>query len=270
MNLLTTNDTISLQTILDNIGGGGGGNIQPVLDAIAALRGDNASTVKAVQDSLSAYRTGTNYTVQHILDAINRIPEGSTWSTPALALLLLLLLLGLGAPEAIAVAAGGAGAAGIIALILAELPEIVGALGAIWNWWRRAAEWRSVPTAPAFPGIERVEWLPPTPFTDSVRVVGPMDGAVIRISVPGKAPYAITMGEETRFARLGVFSFQSEETAYEHIQPIQFLAQLATPKAMDNAIALLVQCKPGTEGTVTPYRLTYPGPWPFQGIHLPL
>lgn len=252
---LTSNGANSLQTILDAIGAGLNVDLTPVLNAIAALRGDNTSTVKAILDSLTAYRTGNGYTVRDILDAIGQDSTNPNYTVPALIALLLLALMGDGVKLATFVTKLATNKLDFIVDIVGTIIDAADFFLDLWNALRNPAPVQVTGIVPAYPGLEGVTLLDPIPFVDGVNVSLPMDGALIEISVPGEHPYAIRNTQPTRYGRLGTYAFACDVERLESIQPIQYLNMVATPKSIIHPTGIVVQCKPGTVGTVIPYTL---------------
>lgn len=252
---MSSNGLNSLQTILDYLYTMGSSDLQPVLDAIEALRNGASPSVKTIMDSISAYRTPQGYTVQHILDAIGAEQDNPNYSALALIALLALALMGAGTKLGEFVTKLAGGKLDLIVDIVGTLIDAANFFHTLWDHFNPSSPTYSPIFPPPYPGAGGVQLGEPIAFTSQATIALPMHGALIDITTPGEHPFAIRLSEPTRYGRLGVFSFRCDDGRYEPIQPVQWLNQVATPKSIVSPSGIVVQCKAGTIGTVTPYTL---------------
>lgn len=250
-----TNSAYTVQDILDAISNIPETNLQAVLNAIAALRGDNVSTVKDTEDSLKEWRGLPELTAADLLGRLIRDDSPDGIYMPALTELLLYALMGDETSVATELDNLSAGQSRTWPQIATTLGNAATYFLNLWDALRAGGTGTPSGVAPAYPGLDKVQLGDIVPFDSDIVLSQRMDGALIDISVVGEHPWPVKFSNPTRYGRLGTFAFACDTERMEPIQPIQYKKQVATPKGIVTPTGLVIQCKQGTQGTVTPYLL---------------
>lgn len=252
-------------------------NLQPVLDAIAALRGDNSTTLQNVHADLGTIlgikglsnrdltqvwnridAAETNLTGEHhqthdsqtalydqtedhaheILSAISGISNGG--GTNLWDYLTSLL-------AALDLAKGGVGTA------LDKLQVALDALSAIASLLKPGGHTQYAP--PVWPGAANVLWNQAYPLAVGLSVPVLCDGVVIEVTgVPNHTPH-YDFGGTISHNHVGAIAFINDAGFCEPPQNFGWERGLYLPKTMTRASAFVLRCKAGVRGTLTPWAI---------------
>lgn len=237
-------------------------DLTPVLDAIAALRGDTVSTVAQLVDILGQIRTLSSYTlgsvktwvegvqgsglptIKAVMDRLAEIQPTTANSlddilTKVVSESTLDSLL-----DAAVLAVGGEAGATIAAVLdaIAELSALVQA--------------GPGETGPVWPGEYNVEYGQEVSLSDGLTVDGPLDGLLVHIATAPAKAGRYGFGAVNSWTHCGAVIFASDHGDCEIAQPIGLDDQVIVPRAMAHAAYAIVRLTAGYTGTVTPWTIS--------------
>lgn len=114
-----------------------------------------------------------------------------------------------------------------------------------------------------YPGPSLVTWGTPVPFADHIKVDaatygvgGRMDGVLLDITViPGEVGHQ-QIEDVWRYFRLGWLVFEDEDANTDRVQFLGPHQAVFVPEAFVGPANVVVSCKPGVSGTITPWVVT--------------
>lgn len=109
---------------------------------------------------------------------------------------------------------------------------------------------------PVWPGLPLVTLGSPVALASTLTVTSPMDGVIVQLTTvpPGKPSY--DYDGTFSYGAIGGIAFQDDNGSMEAQQILGFTQQIYTPRAMKQAAAVKLLCRPGISGTVTPWVIT--------------
>lgn len=269
-NALRGTGGLTLQGVIDALHGTPGGTHQDiltaiegvsepdftaVLNAIAALRGNEIATVATVENDVIALRTVNDWTLGSVKTWIDALPQDLVDLAPVLTAISNLStqltnvetginnnIAGLGivlsALEVLMGVAGGGvttvmgGLVDIIDLINELPPPVV------------------PPQAPVWPGLANVTLGSSTPLSDGLELAGPMHGLLL--TVTGTPPNAgrYLFGAVKSYTHVGAVMFKADNDHWERPESIGIEAHILAPKGLESADAAILRVNPGFTGTV--------------------
>lgn len=295
LSTLATPGNLTLQSVIDQLAGGG----HPThADIISALGGTLTVDLSAVMAELAAIRTPANYT---LLDLITQWTAFRTASNYTVADILSAIggVRGSGNPDIAAVLTA-------IANIQVQAPDLSPILLAISNHdtnLQNAAvtiinEINQIPTnpitslqpvldaianipvtpptdltqvnakldailakvnaksAPVWPGLANVTYQAPHAISNGLTVTTPLDGLICNLtSVPTSKP-TYAFGAYNSHSRIGHVAFFDDAGHFEQAQSFGFDTYVIVPNRMHRAAGFVVRCNAATAGTLTPWTAT--------------
>jgi hypothetical protein len=248
------------KSIMDAVGELDAPDLQPVLDAIAALRGDAVSTVKALADQLDTIRSIGDYTLASVKTWVEAV-RGTDQPTVKDVLTAIAALndappADLG-PVLTAVAAVDVDTSSLIATLAAflvpELATVQMILDAI-----EAIEVAPASTgnAPIWPGIENVTLGTPVALVTGTVIDGPMDGVLIHIDSAPSGAGLYLFGAVKSYTHAGSIMFGTDNGDWEFPAKIAVEDHVICPRIMISAGTAKLRVNTGFAGTVTPWTKT--------------
>jgi len=243
--------------IMDAVGELAAPDLQPVLDAIAALRGDQVATVAAVLTQLDTIRSIGDYTlstvktwvdavrgtdqptVHDVLDAIAALNNAPTTDLE---------------PVLTSVAGVNTNTLDLIATLAAFLiPEVATVQTILDAIEAVSPEPTASGNAPIWPGIENVELGTPVALVTGTTIEGPMDGILVDItSAPANAGLYL-FGATKSYTHAGSVMFQTDNGDFEFPAKIAVAKHVLCPRTMKSAGHAILRINAGFGGTATPW-----------------
>jgi hypothetical protein len=242
--------------ILDGLGELAAPDLDPVLDAIAALRGDEIATVAQIVDILGQIRTINTWHLGNVKDWVEGV-QGTNAPTihdvrddiaalnnaPAADL----------EPVLQAVADGTAVSQGALDLLTAFLVPEAATVQTILDAIEAIQSGTAADVPPIWLGTARETLGEPVALTTQLVLDGPMDGVLIDITTPPERLGRYLVGGETLDYGVGRITFGQEGGYLEMWQYLSFRKAIYTPKTMTQATHAYFQVLGGAEGTATTF-----------------
>ena len=247
LDLITSEGLYGLNDVsgwINSVKGDPARTLSDVYAYLGTIRGEGTPTIHGLDDKLDDISAAIANIPTADLGAVLAAIAAQTLVLSAEHSGILAAIAGLAATEAADLAATLAEIAGIAA----SLVEILSAISGLQN--QPAAK---VP--PVYPGPAGVNFAAPIAFDTDGNFDVACDGVLVNVAQVGTSPWRVTSGNVTRYSRLGVLAMKSTDGYAEPIQPLQFLQQVVTPTTLLHCGGVMVQCKPGTTGTLTPWSL---------------
>lgn len=235
---------------------GGETDLSPVLDAIAALRGDEIATVAMLVEILGQIRTvntwhlgdvkgwidavqGTNSpTIHDVRDDIAALNDAPPTDLSG-------VLADIAANKTVTDAVLDA----LLAYLVPEAATVQTILDAIDGI--QAGEGGAVP--PIWQGTANETLGEPVALVDQLVVDGPMDGVLIDVTTPPQRLGQYHVGGEILDYGVGRITFGQEDGYLEMWQYLSFRKAIYTPRTMTQATTAHLQVLGGAGGTVTTF-----------------
>lgn len=248
-----------IMTALGNIALGV--DLQPVLDAIAALRGSQVLSLTDIAGLINLLTLNSSYNLGDILTAIaNLNPATAPGLAAALATImgslgaLALEIAAIGAAEtedAAASTAGAASAAAALAWLLANGPILTGLLNDIKDLLQPSGI--VVPQPPVWPGLANVDLADPVDLASTNTLAGPMHGVLLDITSADPGTNRYVYDTMPAWKNIGALSFFTDTGHHETYQALSFASAIYVPKTMAVAGGVRVFHGRGPQGTITPW-----------------
>lgn len=235
-------------------------DLQPVLDAIAAMQGDPLATIKAVLDYLFAMRTVSEWTLGDVKSWIEAV-RGTDQPTIANVMAKLALIQAGGLPSlndidehlstfgavvtAIDLVLGAQNKLpGTMAYILDDVYDIVFGL-----------QNATPPTLSTnlWPGEDNVTLGTEVALTDGLVITGPLNGVLLTITGYPVRTQKYEFGAINSWSRVGAVIFGTDRDDYERSQTFSLDRQILIPQTMESAASAVFRVNEGWEGTVRPW-----------------
>jgi hypothetical protein len=240
--------------ILTAIGGIDGADLQPVLDAIAALRGDDHSTVASILAHMVLLRTASNLSLQDVLDAIAGIDPGSVNLQPVLdAISDLSGQLTTAETNIFNEIAGLGIVLSALQLTVGNIDTTVGGLvdsvSDILEILNNLPQPETV-TVPLWPGLDNVTLGASHALTDGLHLDGPMHGVLVAITGTPPNAGAYLFDEVHSWTHAGAIMFGADNLYYERPESIGIDQHVLVPRTMAEPATAILRINKGFTGTV--------------------
>jgi hypothetical protein len=242
---------ITAQDILDAIGEVGGGDLTPVLEAIAAVRGEGNPDLAAVLDAIGDIPTDPITSLQVVLDAIaSLVAPDNEGILGAIANILVVI-----DPELAAIVS-------LLELIptnpITSLEPVLEAIEAVRGEGSpdlAAILTRLEQLPPRYPGADNVVWGTPVPLAEGVTINVPCDGVLVEVSNTPAGIGQYGFNGTPSWVHLGALAFFASDGELETAIPFSFPKHIIVPHTLLHPAGVVVRCKVSAAGTVTPWSL---------------
>lgn len=104
-----------------------------------------------------------------------------------------------------------------------------------------------------WPGLANVTLGTPVSITETMRIATTMEGFIYDVTSVTSGARIYNLGGKTSISGLAQASFESDNGDMETFQLLSFVKSVVVPKSMLTASACVLEWRPGTTGTVTPW-----------------
>lgn len=259
LELLGGTPLVNHQDIITAIEEGGS---SAVLDALAAIRGDETTTLEDLLSSLAGIRTGEVLSLGDVMDAIGALPGTPTPAT-AIAVVALIAALALAAPTggaSVAAAAVAVGAGPV--LDIATIVELVGVLGEIAALAAQVAELADNPPStyvgpPVYHGEAQTDYGTSVELGAGGTITEAMDGVAVEISATdADHRHAYSYDGVKAYRNIGALAFVDDVGRLEAYQQLSFERAIYTPKSLAHAAGVKWFTTHGPIGTIQAWSTT--------------
>lgn len=263
----------TFQTMLDQLSGSPGANlqdvytlvqglpeadIQSVLDAIAAARGTPVANVREVVTHLDALRTINDWTLGNVKTWIEAVEGGSVDLTPVLTAISNLSSQLTTTQTNIRndIAALGLVVVAVQTTVGAVSTAVGGLVTAVADVAEALALLHNTPSPALWPGAANATLGTEVALVDQLELTEAMHGVLVNVTTPPTRTGRREIGGHLMDYGVGEISFVADNGYIEPWQYMGFRTAIFTPRTMEVAAGAVFRVLAGAGGTVTPWTRT--------------